>query len=277
MQELRIHNYKDCSSYWNCFSTRFSVWDLDEGFGTGNVLVGGSLMDPLRVFNNQNYSKYWDSLYYGLGTNVTFWNVRRDILKLILNPEESLRKRLLFERRRLLQRPYTFGIQLRMGGNVSDTPESYVGVPFSRLRDVVKQVDEVVLSRGWNPLDVQIYISSDSSLAISEVARLTKGIYKVIESKLYKHGHSGSHFHNNYEQVMKKVTSDFYYMSLCDYMIVTWPSSMGRMMCALVDEENCDAVLHWKITNKNIPIPSFSVFCYTHLVTFLIPFFPRKG
>ena len=51
---------------------------------------------------------------------------------------------------------------------------------------------------------------------------------------------------------MRKVISDMYYMSISDYIVVSWQSSLGRMMCYLAEEGRCDTVLNWRIENKKI-------------------------
>ena len=71
------------------------------------------------------------------------------MLRMILNPEPKLQKRLLMEKKQLLKYPYTIGLQLRMGGSIADSPEKYVGIPFNRIEDVINQVREVIKKKKW--------------------------------------------------------------------------------------------------------------------------------
>ena len=174
------------------------------------------------------------------------------MLRMILNPEPKLQKRLLMERKQLLKYPHTIGLQLRMGGAIADSPEEYVGIPFSRIEDVINQVREVIKEKKWGK-KVQVYISSDSSKTIQYIRNKTTNEFPVVESLLFEHGHSSSHLvKNKYTNVMRKVISDMYYMSVCDYLLVSWQSSLGRMMCYLVDEDRCGAVLNWRVENKKV-------------------------
>lgn len=211
-------------------------------------------MDPEKIFNNTAYFQKLQNVFSVVDANVSLWNIRRTMLQLILNPEKRLRELLFIEKKQLLKYSHTIGLQLRMGGNISDTPEKYVGIPFSRIDEVIDQVRTVIKRNGWEG-NVQVYISSDSSKTIQYIQEKTAKEFPVVESKLYKHGHTSSFLvKKDYANVMRKVVSDLYYMSICDYSIVSWPSSLGRLMCFLTKEDQCEAVLGWKVDNKKISI-----------------------
>jgi hypothetical protein len=55
--------------------------------------------------------------------------------------------------------------------------------------------------------------------------------------------------------ILRKVYTDMYLLSGCDYVLVTWPSNLGKMMCNLVREEQCGKVLNWNYPHKDKPIP----------------------
>ena len=118
---------------------------------------------------------------------------------------------------------------------------------------VVSPMTEDAVSQTLSSNCFQVYISSDSSKTIQYIRNQTKNEFPVVESLLFEHGHYSSHFvKKKYVNVMRKVISDMYYMSISDYLLVSWQSSLGRMMCYLAEEGRCDTVLNWKIENKKI-------------------------
>ena len=85
---------------------------------------------------------------------------------MFLNPSENLYNQLDNERKSLIKYDHMIGLQLRMGGKLADHPEHYIGIPFSRIDDVISQVKSYI---AMNHLEnnVQLYIASDSSFVIS--------------------------------------------------------------------------------------------------------------
>lgn len=215
-----------CNSYKLCFDPDLPYWEVATLLQNKSALVGGYNMNPTKIILNPNYKKKWIQLLDGVEANVSLWNVRKTMLRLILNPSRKLRKQLLVEKNHLLKLPHTIGLQLRMGGNISDTPEAYVGVPFSRLDEVLNQVRRVITKNQWVN-QTQLYISSDSTKTIAFIREQTKEEFPVVESLLFRHGHTGlQRTESDYVNVQKKVVSDMYYMSICDHLIVTWPNDV---------------------------------------------------
>ena len=121
---------KDKFSYQNvcdplglCFPLRNKTWDIEKALQHNNTLLKGILMSSDPILNNPKYNSTWLSLLNGIEENPSVWNMRKMMLRMILNPEPKLQKRLLMEKKQLLKYPYTIGLQLRMGGNLSDSPE----------------------------------------------------------------------------------------------------------------------------------------------------------
>ena len=243
-----------CDPLGLCFPSRNKTWDIEKALQHNNTLLKGILMSSDPILNNPKYNSTWLSLLNGIEENPSVWNMRKMMLRMILNPEPKLQKRLLIEKKQLLKYPYTIGLQLRMGGSIADSPEEYVGIPFNRIEDVINQVRKVIKKKKWEK-KVQVYISSDSSKTIQYIRNQTKNEFPVVESLLFEHGHSSSHLvKKKYVNVMRKVISDMYYMSISDYLLVSWQSSLGRMMCYLAEEGRCDTVLNWRIENKKIEL-----------------------
>lgn len=189
-------------------------------------------MEPNRIIMNPLYNKTWAKLFDGIESNVNPWNVRKMLMGLILNPSKELRRTLLDERKRIIRLPHTIGLQLRMGGKLADSPEKYTGVPINRLDEVLDQIRAVIRKRKWEG-KVQVYVSSDSSSVIKILRNHTQKEYPIVESTLFKHGHTSLTKEDPVE-VTSKVLSDLYFMTTCDRVIVTWPSSLGRLMCFMI-------------------------------------------
>jgi hypothetical protein len=193
------------------------------------------------IINQSSVRSFWNKVS---GEDMDSRRIRQLILKLVLNPNAELRKLLLNEKRRIFQKEHRIGLQLRLGSIYSDYHESYRGIPVNRLGDIIEQVDTISRNNHWR--NVELYISTDSKFAVEYIANLTRGKYEVVESKLFERGHTGYQRQTN---TIKKMVSDMY------YIFVSWQSSIGRLICDLVDESKCGAVLNWWNENKQIPIP----------------------
>ena len=246
---IDIQNH--CLPFFRCFP-KGNEWNIRKVLSYNNTIISGYFISKDMLLDNDDNMEIMKSFFQYGNEKVTHWTIRRDILRLFLNPSENLYNQLDNERKSLIQYDHMIGLQLRMGGKLADSPEHYIGIPFSRIDDVISQVKSYIAMKHWEN-NVQLYISSDSSFIINHIRNKTKDYLPVIESLLYKHGHSLAS--KNYISVMNKVISDFYYMSLCDYVFVTWPSSMGRMMCYFTDEDKCGQVLNWTSLDKRKKIP----------------------
>ena len=211
-------------------------------------------MEPNKIIMNPMYNNTWAKLFDGIESKVNPWNVRKMLLRLLVNPSKELRKAFINERKKIIRLPHTIGLQLRIGGELADSPEEYTGVPISRLDEVLDQIRAIIRKRKWEG-KVQIYISSDSSKVIRMIQNKTQNEFPVVESTLFKHGHTNLN-RDEYLDVTSKVLSDFYYMTTCDRVVITWPSSLGRLMYFMMDENKCDAVLNWWSPSKKIPFPT---------------------
>lgn len=244
-----------CKPYTICFPTKNSSWTIDPVVNQ-NVVLSYSLMDSTKFLDNIDNGAILTSLFKDAIPDFSLWNVRRDIMRLWLNPSDSLRDEILAEKETLVTRPHLIGLNLRMGGTYAVVQESYVGIPPSRLPSIATQIHTFIQSRNWNYSDVEVYISSDSTKAITRMRQLLNQDIVIAESQLYIHGHTKTSFNSDdHVNKMKKIVADMYYMAISEHRFVSWQSSFGRIICFLSDENTCDAVLNWKNTNKNIQIP----------------------
>lgn len=245
---------KLCLPLNKCFQER--PWRIDNNLKWQNIYSNGHDLFPEEILSNKEYFNIWKELLNGIETTINIWNIRKNLIRLFLNPSKELVQQLLIEKKHLIKYDHTIGIQLRMGGNMSDTPElNYWGIPVSRLDDVVKQLREEIQKNKWTN-NVQIYISSDSTKAIEYIRKATYNEFPVVESTLYKRGHTrGVSSIGNYTTVMKKLISDLFYMANCEKVLVSWQSLLGRMICYMMEKNQCDKVLHWGHKLKNVQIP----------------------
>lgn len=203
-------------------------------------------MNIEHVFTYNEYSTIWETIFNDTKGGPGLWNVRRTLLRMVLNPQPSLRAKFFKERSQLLKLNHTIGLQLRMGGQLANKKEKYEGVPLDRIDQVIDQVSQVIQAKNWTG-QAQLFISSDSSSVIEIIKNKTHNLFPVVSSQLFMKGHTAMTRSINIKQ---SVLIDMYYMSMADHVIVTWPSSLGRLMCYMNDHP-CDAVLNWWSFDKN--------------------------
>lgn len=203
--------------------------------------MGGSLMEIQTIIASGGNIRLWRTLIADLAGGIEVWKIRKMFLRLLLNPEPIMKQNYLEERKKLIVHKYTIGLQLRMGGSLANENEEYTGVPFNRIDDVIEQVRGVIKKKKWEK-NVQLFISSDSSYVIDVIKNKTRNEFPVVYSQLYKRGHTELEAG---KEITRNVLIDLYYMSMADHIIVTWPSSLGRLMCFVSNQKACDAVLNW--------------------------------
>ena len=197
-------------------------------------------MEIERVFDHNEYKKELNAIFGNTTCGPRLWDVRRTLLRMVMNPEPRLRAMYMKERSQLIRKKYTIGLQLRMGGDLANTYEDYRGVPLKRIDEVINQVRNVTITKKWNG-KVQLFISSDSSYVIELIRNKTRNEFPVVSSQLFVKGHTEFIMSKD---ITRSVLVDMYYMSMADHVIVTWPSSLGRLMC-FMNRHKCDAVLNW--------------------------------
>ena len=115
------------------------------------------------------------------------------------------------------------GLQLRMGGNVSNTIEYKSFLSQQSIRNIIQQID--VLERDHFKL---LFLTTDASnLTQKELKQINM---TIIESNAFSVCHSSIHFRNsNYSSCLKRAVVDSILISHCDHMYVTYGSSYGRL------------------------------------------------
>ena len=254
--DQNLGKVRRCKPYTTCYPNKEKYWS-PEPIQNSSAVFSSPLMDSTKFFSPQNIAKF-STLFQKAIPDFSAWNVRRDLMRLWFNPSDSLRQEILEEKARLINRTHLIGLNLRMGGMYANYPEEYVGVPMTRLPEIARQIHTYMEQQGWDPRNVTLYISSDSTKAIKRMSSLMNRGTLVVESGLYNHGHTKRSMGPiEYIKKMKKVIADMYYMTTCEYRFVSWQSSFGRIICHLSDENTCEPVLGWTNVNKKVRIPSF--------------------
>ena len=144
-------------------------------------------------------------------------------------------------------------MQLRFGGKVAVTHEKYVGIPWRRIPDIARQVDVFIKRHKYAYNDTLVYISSDARNATSEFRRIMNPSLLVIDSPLFSFGHSDKSMDTSMSHIsiVNRVMTDLYFMDRCDYLFVTWQSSLGRIMCNMKEKNSlCGRVLNLRSVDK---------------------------
>jgi hypothetical protein len=111
-----MSDYMNCSPYGKCFPQPVPR-DYNRSLLTNhNAIIGGINM-PLYFSCFADIMSDWNHIIDN-GQENSFWDIKRVLLHLLLNPKPEFRKLLLMERSRLLTRPHSLGIQLRFGAGV---------------------------------------------------------------------------------------------------------------------------------------------------------------
>lgn len=173
------------------------------------------------------------------------WEMSRMILQVFLNPKEEVRQAIQLCEQVLFTRKHKIGLQLRFGGKRAATNEKYEGVPWERIPDIVKQIEKYMIDNHYSFNDTLVFVSSDSSEAVNEIRSFMNPSVFVFDSPLFSYGHSNVAKSASHISVVNRIMADIYFMERCDFVFVTWQSSLGRIMCNMMEKKQmCGKVLN---------------------------------
>lgn len=174
------------------------------------------------------------------------WEIARTLLHIFMNPRKEVRTILRLTKTLLFQRSYRIGVQLRMGGQLAATPESYQGIPLKRFPEVAAQITKQINKSGHFFNETLVYVSSDSPQAVNELRKLLNPELLVADFPLFSYGHSDTNVNkrSSHVEVVNRILADFYIVEQCDFVFVSWQSSFGRLMCNMKSKSQCAAVLN---------------------------------
>lgn len=149
-------------------------------------------------------------------------NTRAILARLFLQPADDI-KDTIFQVLAKDDFSQCVGLQLRMGGNVSNTVEYKSFLSQQSIRNIIQQID--VLERDHFKL---LFLTTDATNRIQRELKLLH--MKIIESNVYSVCHSSTFFRNKeYLSCLKRAIIDSILISHCDHMYVTYGSSYGRL------------------------------------------------
>ena len=160
----------------------------------------------------------WDDLY-------------KFLYKIVLNPVESVKKEIEEEKRRLT-RPYTFGVQVRTGGNLANDYERTSMISEEAMHRIPSQIEDICKKHNVTYKDWNLYISSDSDRATNYLFDTFKSKFNVFFSTKYTRGHTSSrHLKSN---SLMSAMIDIHILGSSDILLTTKRSGFGRIASAMV-------------------------------------------
>ena len=153
------------------------------------------------------------------------------LFQIVLSPNDSIKKDIEEEKQRLT-RPYTFGIQVRTGGNLANDFERTSMISEEGLQEIPSQILEICKKHGVNFSEWNLYISSDSDRAINYFVKKFQSKFNVIYSTKYVSGHTTSkHLKPN---SLISALIDLHILGSSDILLSTKGSGFGRIASSLV-------------------------------------------
>ena len=226
-----------CCPFYKCFDRK--RW-IDQVSDEGSILMSGTRMDPYVAYKRK---EYWRS-YFDLKNVLQYRVFLAKLMKTLLNPSIQLQQELLFERRVLLKRRLTVGLQLRMNKRVS-IDCMYCGISKENVSNYIHYINNSIYLSGYTSNQTTLYISTDLPDIIPYIREIAVD-YHVVESSIGQHGHTCSSFakreNKTFQDVIGKVIADFVYIVNSDITFISRKSSLGRLMCLTRYPKECNFV-----------------------------------
>ena len=174
------------------------------------------------------------------------------IYRLLLNPSFELCS-VVNSYTRLFKDKYSIGVQIRMGGNMSNTKDA----AFMNMTRVMGVADEIrrLLSLK-NESNAVLFVSADTS-SIVDYFRESLNSIRIISVKEYSIGHSASAYGNRgnkqqWEQVTKRAIIDLMILKESDHLITTSGSSYGDLATELQQSYGLQVTLEPFLKEKGL-------------------------
>ena len=202
--------------------------DLRSSFNEDSILF--DVRTPRSVVQTpENLQALIDSKLLREGQN---WDYLYKLLfHIVLSPNGSIRDEIDEEKRRLT-RPYTFGVQVRTGGNLANDFEELSMISEEAMYRVPSQILEICEKHNVVFSDWNLYVSSDSDRAINFLFNTFKSVFNVIYSTKYPHGHTCPDYIRSTS--LKSALIDVHILGSSDILLTTKGSGFGRMASAMV-------------------------------------------
>ena len=218
--------FRVCSRF-DCLNLGNNSIDLYDSFKEDSVLFDVRIPSHM-IETNKNLERLIDSGILMKGQN---WNdLKRMLYRVVLQPESSILADIQEEKSRLT-RQFTFGLQIRTGGNLANDFESTSMINETRLHQIPAQVLKICQSERINPAEWNLYISSDSDIATNYIRSVLGLFFNVVSSSKYKHGHTSSGRLSI--TTLKGALIDIHMLGDADILLVTQGSGFGRISAAM--------------------------------------------
>ena len=203
-------------------------YDLRSSFSEDSVFYDVR-SNPKYIRNAGNLQLLKDSKILREGQN---WNYLYKLLfQIVLTPTDSIKKEIDEEKRRLT-RPYTFGVQVRTGGNLANDFERTSMISEEALHKIPSQIEDICKKHNVTYKDWNLYISSDSDRATNYIFDTFKSKFNVIFSTKHTRGHTSSgHLKSN---SLMSALIDVHILGSSDILLTTKGSGFGRIASAMV-------------------------------------------
>ena len=152
-----------------------------------------------------------------------WWDYKRNVLRLILNPIEKLQKEIMQERRRIGPSNSQIRVHVRCGGVLADTPEETTLVNLPILKTIPSMIVE--MAERLLPREAYVFLSTDSSLAFNYLNHTVP--YRLIQSSLYHIGHAE---YDPDDSIVKRSLIDIFLMADSPYLIITSASGFSMVI-----------------------------------------------
>ena len=205
-----------------------TTYDLRSSFNEDSILF--DVRTPRSVVQTpENLQALIDSKLLREGQN---WDYLYKLLfQIVLTPTDSIKMEIEEEKRRLT-RPYTFGVQVRTGGNLANDFEELSMISEEAMYRVPSQILEICEKHNVVFSDWNLYVSSDSDRAINFLFDTFKSVFNVIYSTKYPHGHTCPDYIRSTS--LKSALIDVHILGSSDILLTTKGSGFGRMASAMV-------------------------------------------
>lgn len=214
---LAISSFKLCANRVDCLNHTKSIYSFEE--------KDLCLRDYRPGINEEERAAIVAILRRNgfLSNEEGWWDYRRIVLRLFLNPIEKLQKEIMWERRRIGPSNSQIGVHVRCGGVLANTPEETTLVNLPILKTIPSMIVE--MAERLLPEEAYVFLSTDSSLAFNYLNHTVP--YRLIQSSLYHIGHAE---YDPDDSIVKRSLIDIFLMAESQFLIVTSSSGFSKVI-----------------------------------------------
>ena len=177
--------------------------------------------------------------------------------RLLLNPSFELCS-IINSYTRLFQNKHSIGVQIRMGGNMSNTKDATF-MNTTRVMGVMNELRRIISMKEES--NVVLFISADSSSTVDYFRASLQNV-TIISVKEFTIGHSATAFgkrgdKEKWEEATKRAIVDLMILKECDELIITRGSSFGDLAASLQQSHYLSVTLEPFLREKGLKCSTF--------------------